>query len=324
MQFYVSWSHSDPLYQEYDKHCNMLISTTAVSSIWKLSRFPVLPNRIMIDSGSYNYISNQLPLPPPKTIFKRQLAIIAQSDIPTTICAVDMPILSKLLSLTEKNRAIDRTIANAWELKTLLAEYSNSDRIDKHKQHKIEPLAIVQGYDLPSLRYCARQLSEIGHTRFGLGSMAHLYNTKEIVKRVEAVQSVVGNAIHIFGVSAIETMKSLRALGIASVDSARPIKAAMYNEILYSDPYRRFGIAGSNFKSREAKFSPQKLLTELFIQCPCPVCLHSVKNDILRLGTRKYLLLRAVHNYYHIKKMISGWSDDDSENLYAGFSPHVV
>jgi len=267
----------------------------------------------MIDSGSYSYISNQLPLPTPKTIFKRQLAIIAHSNIPTTICAVDMPILNKLMSLTEKSRAIDRTIANAWELKTLLAEYYNSDRIDKHEQHKIDTLAIVQGYDLSTLRYCARQLAAMGHTRFGLGSMAHIYNTQEIVKRVEAVQSIVGNAIHIFGVSAIETMKSLRVLGITSVDSARPIKAAMYNEILYSDPYRRFGIAGSNFKSREVQFSAQKLLTELFIQCPCPVCLNSVRNDILRLGTRKYLLLRAVHNYYHIKKMISGWADDEME-----------
>jgi tRNA-guanine family transglycosylase len=264
----------------------------------------------MIDSGSYSYISHQLPLPTPKATFKQQIAIIAHCDIPTTICAVDMPILSKQLSLTERNRAIDRTIANAWELRTLLAEYYNSDRIDKHKQHKIEPLAIVQGYDLPSLRYCARQLSAMGHTHIGLGSMAHLYSTKEIVKRVEAVQSVVGNSIHIFGVSAIETMKSLRPLGIASVDSARPIKAAMYNEILYSDPYQRFGIAGSNFKSRDTKFSPQKMLAELFIQCPCPICHNSIRNDILRLGVRKYLLLRAVHNYYHIKKMISGWADE--------------
>ena len=43
MNFYVSWSHSDPLYQLYDKHCSMLISTVAVSNIWQLTRFPKLP-----------------------------------------------------------------------------------------------------------------------------------------------------------------------------------------------------------------------------------------------------------------------------------------
>ena len=39
-----------------------------------------------------------------------------------------------------------------------------------------------------SLKYCARQLFEMKYTRFGIGSMAHLYNTEEIVKRVKAVQ----------------------------------------------------------------------------------------------------------------------------------------
>jgi hypothetical protein len=308
MDFYVSWSHSDPIYQLYDAYCSMLISTVAVSNIWQLIRFPKMPFKVMLDSGSYSYIANGSPLPTPRKVFNRQLTILGAIDIPALVCAVDRPILERNLSLTERNRAIDKTIANAWELKVLIAEYYKSGAFGK-RQHLIEPLAVIQGYDFASLRHCARQLSEIGYTRFGIGSMAHLYNTEEIVRRVEAVQSVVGSSVHIFGVSAIETMKKLKELGVDSVDSARPIKAAIYNEILYSEPYRRFGIAGSHFQPGDSKFGPQKLLNQLSIKCPCPVCRNEINNDILKLGVRKYLLLRAIHNYYHVKKMVVGWPE---------------
>src|SRR5258708_3762083 len=310
MDFYVSWSHSDPFYQLYDKQCSMLISTVAVSNIWEVTRFPRLPYQVMLDSGSYSYVANHLPLPTPKSVFNRQLAILSDSDVPTIICAVDRPILERSLSLTERNRAIDRTIANAWELKMLMAEYYKSDSSGKRRRHPVEPLAIIQGYDVVSIKYCARQLFEMGYTRFGIGSMAHLYHTEEIVRRVDVVQSVVGDSVHVFGVSGIETMKRLNELGVASVDSARPIKAAIYNEVLYSEPYMRYGIAGSHFQASDPKFSPHKMLSILPVVCPCPVCKNRINNDILKLGTRKHLILRAIHNYYHIKKMISDWPDD--------------
>lgn len=311
MDFYVSWSHSDPLYQLYDKHCSMLISTTSVSGIWQLNRFSELPHQIMLDSGSYTYIANQLPLPSPREIFNRQIAILGDNDVPTIICAVDKPIIDKSLTLTQRNQAIDKTIANAWELKILMAEYYKNSIVGKQKRYLVEPLAIVQGYDIPTLRYCARQLIDLGYVRFGIGSMAHLYHTEEIVKRVEAVQSIVGASVHVFGVSAVETMKKLKELGVTSVDSARPIKAAIYNEVLYSEPYRRFGIAGSHFQPSNPKFSLHRLICELSIICSCPICKNSLNNDILKLGTRKHLLLRAVHNYYHVKKMIADWQDVD-------------
>jgi tRNA-guanine family transglycosylase len=315
MDFYISWSHSDPFYQLYDPQCSMLISTTAISNSWRLNRFSVLPHQIILDSGSYSYIANQLPLPTPKQIFHHQLNILKGTDIPTIICAVDKPILGKTLSLTEKNQAIDKTIANAWELQVLMAEYYKALTFGKQRMYPIEPLAIIQGYDMISMKYCAKRLLELGYRYFGIGSMAHLYNTKEIVRRVEVVQSVVGSSVHIFGVSAIETMKKLSELEVASVDSARPIKAAIYNAILYSEPYRRFGIAGSHFRPGTHKFSANRLLSELSIPCPCPVCENKINNDILKLGVRKHLLQRAVHNYYHVKKMIVGWPIQREETL---------
>jgi 7-cyano-7-deazaguanine tRNA-ribosyltransferase len=311
MDFYVSWSHRDPLYQLYDRQCSMLISIMNVTNVWKLSRFSLLPHQVMLDSGSYGYVANQLPLPTPREVFQRQLAIIADTDVPTIICAVDKPMLGRTLSLTERNQAIDKTIANAWELKVLMAEYDKNDESGKRRRYLIEPLAVIQGYDTATLKYCAKHLLALGYTHFGIGSMAHLYDTEEIVKRVKVVQSLVGTSVHVFGVTAIETLKQLNEIGVTSVDSARPIKAAIYNEILYSEPYRRFGIAGSQYKAKDRKFGIDKMLSELFISCPCPVCNNSVNNDLLYLGVRKYLLLRAIHNYYHVKKMIAGWPDGE-------------
>lgn len=134
MDFYICWSHSDPLYQLYDKQCSMLISTAAVSNVWNLSRFSQMPYQVMLDSGSYSYVANQLPLPTPGSVFSRQLAILAGCEVPSTICAVDKPILGKSLTLTERNKAIDKTIANAWELKTLVAEYYRNSTSGKQKR----------------------------------------------------------------------------------------------------------------------------------------------------------------------------------------------
>src|SRR5260370_29871496 len=142
MDFYVSWSHSDPLYQLHDRQCSMLISVVNVTQIWQLSRFSVLPYQVMLDSGSYSYVANGLSLPTPREVFHRQIAIVANTDIPTIICAVDKPMLARSLSLTERNQAIDKTIANAWELKLLMAEYYKSGIFDKHRRHMIERLAV--------------------------------------------------------------------------------------------------------------------------------------------------------------------------------------
>jgi len=307
MDFYISWSHSDPIYQLYDRQCSMLISPTSITSVWQITRFPKMPYQLMIDSGGYSYVANQQPPPTPRQVFQRQIEILAKCDLPTTICTLDVPILGRTTTIIERSKAIDKTIANAWELKLLMAEYSKKKELGKQKIYSIKPMAIVQGYDIISLKYCARRLKELGYTHFGIGSLAHLYVPNEIRKRVEAVQSIVGSHVHIFGVSGIETMKLLSEVGVTSVDSTRPIKAAIYNEILYSEPYQRFGIAGSKFSQASSKFSQAKMVKELTIACPCPVCEGKVNNDLLKLGTRKHLLLRAIHNYYHLKKMISLW-----------------
>jgi 7-cyano-7-deazaguanine tRNA-ribosyltransferase len=308
MEFFVSWSHSDPHYQLYDPDCAMLISPTTISDVWHLGRFSSLPAKVIIDSGSYTYAANNLPLPSPRATFERQLSILGKNyQLPALLCPLDVPMLEKARSVTQRDRAIEKTIGNAWELKLLMEAYYKKVGFNNSLSYNLTAMAIVQGYDLPSLTYCARRLLEIGFTNFGIGSMAHLYQPKEIQRRVEAVASVVGSNLHLFGVSAIDTIEDLVKLGVSSVDSARPIKAAIYNEIIYSEPYRRFVIAGSKYKETKHKFGAGKLVSRLDLECDCPICQGVTNQDILKFGQRKYLKLRAVHNYHHIKRMLTAY-----------------
>jgi 7-cyano-7-deazaguanine tRNA-ribosyltransferase len=136
--------------------------------------------------------------------------------------------------------------------------------MDRYRVHNhIEGIPVIQGYDVPSMAFCAHRLREIGFSCLGLGSLAPLKHHPEIMARVETVMDIVGPDLHIFGVSVIRTLHALRDLGIRSVDSARPAKAAMYNQVFYSKPFRRFAISKSRDKVGAA-MPDHRRLTEPF------------------------------------------------------------
>jgi 7-cyano-7-deazaguanine tRNA-ribosyltransferase len=153
--------------------------------------------------------------------------------------------------------------------------------------------------------YCARELKCIGFDLYGIGSMAVLRHHEPIMKRVEAVAAVVGaDKLHIFGVSVISVVRALRDLGIHSIDSARPAKAAAYNEVLYSNPYRRFGIMEPPHIPLAGRLPRSRRLSKP-LPCECPVC-NTGSADILGVGQRAFIRARALHNYYHLKRIFIG------------------
>jgi len=173
-----------------------------------------------------------------------------------------------------------------------------------HPRATVGGMAVVQGYDATSMAYCANCLKDIGLGHYGLGSLAPLKHREEILERVQAVIEVLGRELHVFGVSAIETVGALRDLGIRSVDSSRPAKAAMYNQVFYGKPFRRFSIAGTRDRSGVAASSSLRLREAL--PCDCPACCGKANPDILALGSRKYIALRTLHNYWHLKQALVG------------------
>jgi tRNA-guanine family transglycosylase len=295
MRFYISWYPGDPWYPVYDEDCAMLISVTSVSQVWSLDDFLKLPRYLMLDSGGYRYAIAPDERPTPREVFERQLRIIEDREVETVLCGLDYPILNSNAPSNEKDRCIHQTIAYAYEFRKLMDRYRAYDHI--------EGIPVIQGYDVSSMAYCAHRLREIGFSYLGLGSLAPLKHHPGIMARVETVMDIVGPDLHIFGVGVIRTLRTLSDLGIRSVDSARPAKAAMYNQVFYSKPFRRFAISKSRDKVGTAMPDHRRLAEPL--PCDCPACGGKANPDILKLGRREYVWLRTLHNYWHLKRVLA-------------------
>jgi tRNA-guanine family transglycosylase len=295
MRFYVSWYPGDPWYPLYDDDCAMLISIASVSRDWTLGNFPKPPRYLMLDSGGYRYAIAPRERPKPREVFERQLRIIEGYEVETVLCTLDYPILDPSMSSNEKDRCISQTIAYSYEFKYLMNQYQLPDHV--------EGMAVIQGYDVSSLSRCVHELQTVSFTRYGLGSLAPLKHHREILARVEAVMEIVGPYLHVFGVGAIRTLRALHDLDVCSVDSARPAKAAMYNQIFYSQPFRRFAIEKSQDKVGAAMPSHRRLSKPL--PCECPACGGEANPGVLKFGNRKYIALRTLHNYWHLKRALT-------------------
>jgi len=294
MLFYASWYPGDPNYATYDPDCAMLISVTSVSRVWQLASLKALPKHLMIDSGGFRYATTESKSPSPRTVFQQQVAMIGSVKHPITLCALDHPTLPKRLSSVERDRAIYRTIANAYEFKLLASDVQHSQEITQ--------LAVVQGYDISSLRRCARELQRIGFHRYGIGSMAQLYHQEEIIARIQAVSDTLGHPVHVFGVSSTRLIREMEVAGAESIDSTTPVTSAKYNIVLYSNPYRRLIIADSR-TGRDLERGGDRITRPL--PCDCPVCKGKANPELLQHGTRYNVYLRSLHNYWHLARTIN-------------------
>jgi 7-cyano-7-deazaguanine tRNA-ribosyltransferase len=296
MDFYVSWYPGDPIYPAHDPECALLVSITSVARDWTIDQLPVLPRKLLVDSGGYRFAVAPREALSPAQVLERQLSLVNGAAVPTIICARDYPILDKSLSSTEKDKSITQTIAYAYELKALVERNGISDRIT--------PMPVIQGHNEDSQRYCAQELKSIGFPLYGLGSLAELRHHHLIIERIRAVAEVVEpQNLHIFGVSVVQTVQALRKMGIHSIDSSRPAKAAAYNEIIYSQPFRRFGILEPSPTPMKGRFPIHRRLSKP-LPCSCPVCSIDPE-QIMIVGKRANIRSRAMHNYYHLKRIFT-------------------
>lgn len=296
MDFYVSWYPGDPNYPAYDQDCSLLISVASVSRDWSLAQFQQPPKRVIIDSGGYRYAIAPHEALSPSNLLKRQLSLLGDFQAEAFLCPRDYPILDATATSNQKDYCITQTIAYAHEFKQLVKKHP----LPSHWR----TMAIIQGYDEDSLIYSANELKHIGFDLYGIGSMAVLKRHQPIVRRVEAVASVIGaERLHIFGVSVVSVAQRLHQMGIHSIDSARPAKSAAYNEVLYSHPYRRFGILEPSEIPFAGRLPEYRRLSQP-LPCTCPVCKNG-SNDILGVGKRAFIRARTLHNYYHLKQELT-------------------
>jgi tRNA-guanine family transglycosylase len=301
MDLFASWYSKDPEYSWVDPECKVLVSPTSVPKSWTVCEFLTRPKEIMVDSGSFHYIdvSENKLIKTQKEVFENQLKIL-NGFAPAIMCHLDFAIPRNCVSKSQMNERIEITIENAEKFYDLFLK--NADRLKG-----VEPLSVIQGYDIESARYCALKLRDIGFNRFGIGSVARLSRIKrnEILARVAEIRRIVKN-LHVFGVTSVRIMKEFQRIGVSSIDSSTPIKEAIYSGIIYSCPFRRYKIGTPHFKENWSKKYGYAKILDNAMPCDCPVCRNFGSHILMLRGKKSWNNFRALHNYYHLKKELCG------------------
>src|SRR5689334_13057008 len=92
MQYYISWTHSDPIYHERLLDLGVLVSPPNVNQVWTVHQWPALPPRLLLDSGAFQYMRNGRS-PHPRDVLQRQLRMLANGDFLSAICHLDVPLI---------------------------------------------------------------------------------------------------------------------------------------------------------------------------------------------------------------------------------------
>jgi tRNA-guanine family transglycosylase len=295
MQYYISWTHSDPIYHQYIRNLGVLVSPPNVNLQWQVTAWPLLPATLIIDSGAYQYY-REGRAPDPSAVLTRQLQRVRATQVPTAICHLDVPMLGTR-NFTELDRRVRQSLKHAQWLRDYIAQTG----FPAH----IRPLAVIQGYDVPSIYNVAQLLADMGYDSFAVGSLAGMVaNGKdELLRRVEAALEAVGPNLHILGVGSVNLLTALARLGVQSADSGAPIREAWHGGIFYSRPFRRYKIASPYFREWRRTYSFSELLTAPQ-PCDCPVCLED-SSRLLEVQGKHYVNLRALHNCYHLTRELA-------------------
>jgi 7-cyano-7-deazaguanine tRNA-ribosyltransferase len=298
MQYYISWTHSDLVYQQHLHDIGVLVSPPNVSLAWQVVDWPSLPHLLIIDSGAFQF-HRQGRVPSAEQVLNRQLHILSgmASNIPVGICHLDIPMLGTR-NIAELQQRVRTSLTNAqWLMNTVKEQGLPAN---------VRPIGVIQGYSVESVYEAALVLEDMGYTWFALGSLAGMvaHSSDEMLRRVEASIEAVGTNIHVLGVSSVRVVPQLASLGVGSIDSGAPIREAWTGGVLYSLPFRRFKISNAYFKEWSRTYGFAELLTEP-LPCDCPVCVED-SSLIMRQDGKRFVNLRSLHNCYHMARELAG------------------
>lgn len=296
MRYFVSWTHSDPVYQEYVPDVRVLVSPPNVSLIWQARHWPSPPAELIVDSGAF-----QSRPAKPEEVLRRQRHIAEGLEISVGLCHLDV-LMAGVRSPSEAGRRSSQNLSQAQRLIELVGCAGLAANV--------EPIGVIQGESAERVFYVAQALADMGYTRFALGSLARKVATSrdEVLRRVEAALEAVGSRLHILGVSSVPVLAALARLGVESADSGTPIKEASRGGLLYSRPFQRYKLASDHFVEWRRTYNFAELLSKP-IPCDCPICV-SDPYAIMEPHGKQAVNRRAVHNYYHLRRSIE--SDEDA------------
>lgn len=295
VNYYISWTHSDAIYQQYLPNIGVLVSPPNVNLSWTVERWPVLPHTLLIDSGAFqHHQTGRLMMP--EQVLRRQIDMVSGTDVPVGLCHLDVPMMGAR-DLNELRARVHQSLLNARWLIERAADYSLPERA--------RLVGVIQGYSRESIYNSALALADMGYTNFALGSLARMVASArgELISRVEAALEAVGPCIHVLGVSSVAVLTELAKLKIESADSGAPIHEAWRGGIFYSQPFRRFKLASPRMREWSRSYSFADIL-DAPLPCDCPVC-HEDSTRLMHPVGKIYINLRALHNTYHLAREIA-------------------
>ena len=182
---------------------------------------------IMVESGGY------LPKPPsaPDVCLQRQ--IYALPDLALTL---DYPVKKGrggFLPKIQKDGRVDKTIENAKRAMEL------KDLVGRRYKHDFEPVAVIQGYDIPSISRSTWEMQSFGYEFYALGCVtteAASRHSPEIVERVRMVREIIGadTWLHVLGVMDIDLLCLIKNY-ITSFDATTLTKQAATGTLVKAD-----------------------------------------------------------------------------------------
>ncbi|NTU83273.1 MAG: hypothetical protein HGA45_28535 [Chloroflexales bacterium] len=295
MKYFVSWTHSDPIYQRSFDDVRILVSPPNVSQAWQVGRWPSAPAELIIDSGAFQY-HRAGRSPSPEAVLSQQLHIAAGFGFSLGICHLDI----LTAGVRDPVEAVRHSAQNLSQARWLI------ERGSADLPENAEPIGVIQGRDAEQIFYVAQALAEMGYRRFALGSLAGKVASSrdEVLRRTEAALEAVGPRLHMLGVSSVPVLEALAHLGVESADSGAPIKEAARGGIFYSEPFRRYKLPSAHFREWQRSYSFAAVI-ESPLPCACPVC-QDDPTQIMNPNGKAAINLRALHNYYHLRRDIEG------------------
>jgi hypothetical protein len=107
------------------------------------------------------------------------------------------------------------------------------DFLKQHKQDRLRftPVGVAQGWSPQSYAASVTDLQRMGYTRIGVGGLVPL-KTAEILAVLEAVSKTRKRttALHLFGVTRIDSLRAFQAAGVTSFDSTSPLLHAFKHD----------------------------------------------------------------------------------------------
>lgn len=303
MRYYISWTHSDPVYHQTLPDLGVLVSPPNVNQVWTIRQWPSAPSCLLLDSGAFQFLRSN-SRPSPREALQRQLRMLADGTLPAAFCHLDVPLIGARES-GDLQRRMTTSLENAHWLIT------HAD--DEHVPSSVELVGVIQGHTVATVYNVACALADMGYTRFAVGSLAPLAASSqdEALRRIEAAMEAVGTNLHILGVSTVTLLPRLARLGIRSADSAAPMREAWLGGVFYSRPFRRYKLPSPHFREWRRTYGFAELLTTPE-PCDCPVCREDASH-ILEVSGKRFVNLRALHNCYHLAREIADISSHGEE-----------